>query len=256
MAGKLNYLLQWHFTPEDFFEQEFEVPVDGHVLQVFSGRVDVNIARDLFESDPGIRDRLNEFLKHKFLAVQLLTHLPFELSSPNLVRYEEGGNLTIFMHALPANVGAFVPAPDFVITDASGNVVRDTRRERIQKKREFGQAAAVLAGIDSLFKSLLGAYGRSVLDPQNELVHLFEIREALVAHFGSEAHVSAELGISKSKLSEFGGICNRSTLSQGRHRGRSIMSLRAATIEELTSARAIAREMITSYLGKVAGRAG
>lgn len=251
MAGSLNYLLQWHFTPIDYFEQELEVQFEGQCIKILSGRVDVSIERETFETDPGIREHLNEFIRQKFLAVQVLTHAPFVLSSVNMARYEEGGNLTVFMQALPASVGAVVSAPDLILTDLNGNLVRDTRQERIEKKREFGQTGALLAGTDPLFKSLLGAYGKSVSDPQNELVHLFEIREALVARFGSEAQLSAKLGVSRSKLSEFGGICNQSTLSQGRHRGKSILNLRAATAEELASARAIAREMISSYMKRV-----
>jgi hypothetical protein len=248
MTRSLDYFLQWHFTPKDYFEEDGILDVEGLRVTFGSGIAETHIPRARFDSDKEIRERLHNAVRKRFLMAQVLTHLPFVLSSPSLARWEEAGNLAVFMFPLPANVEAIVPPPDLVLTDASGKIVRDTRAERIGAKREMGAAAAVLAQSDPLFSSLLESYSKAVEDPTNELVHLFEIKEALATHFGGEAQLSSILQISRTRISEFGGICNHSVLSQGRHRGKSIVSLRWASESELALARAVAKEFIVTYL--------
>ena len=72
---------------------------------------------------------------------------------------------------------------------------------------------------------MVDSYVKAMQDPANELVHLFEIREAAWKHFGKkEAAVQKAFGIDKSKWrdfgwSELGRLANDASLRQGRHRG-------------------------------------
>jgi hypothetical protein len=66
--------------------------------------------------------------------------------------------------------------------------------------------------------------------------------------FGDEREARESLGISETKWDKLGTLANTDPLQQGRHRGRHLGSLRGATSEELTEARAIARMMIEAYL--------
>ena len=85
-------------------------------------------------------------------------------------------------------------------------------------------------------------------DPDNELVHLYEIRDGLSKRFGDERAAKSALGIAPSAWSRIGQLCNDEALRQGRHRGKSVGGLRDATDAELMEARGIARSMIESYL--------
>ena len=85
-------------------------------------------------------------------------------------------------------------------------------------------------------------------DPNNELVHLYEIREALSTKFAGENAARSALGISSSQWARLGQLCNNEPLWQGRHRGKTGGALRDATEGELTEARGIARAMIEAYL--------
>jgi hypothetical protein len=86
-------------------------------------------------------------------------------------------------------------------------------------------------------------------EPGNELIHLYEIRDALSTKFGGERGVRAALlGISSSDWSMLGRLANDEPIRQGRHRGHHAGALRGATETELAQARAIARRMIDAYL--------
>lgn len=85
-------------------------------------------------------------------------------------------------------------------------------------------------------------------DSNNELVHLYEIRDALSVKFGGETSARAALAITSSQWSRLGQLCNIEPLRQGRHRGKTSGALRDASEAELTEARGIARAMIEAYL--------
>jgi hypothetical protein len=101
------------------------------------------------------------------------------------------------------------------------------------------------------------SYVKAMQDPADELVHLFEIREAAWKHFGKkEAAVQKAFGIDKSKWrdfgwSELGRLANDAPLRQGRHRGKHANQLRDATPEELAEARTIARRFIEAFAATI-----
>lgn len=99
---------------------------------------------------------------------------------------------------------------------------------------------------------MLRSYSKAVSDPPSELVHLYEILDALRARFGSETLARSTLKITKAQWSELSGLCNAAPLLQGRHRGEKIGQIREATTDELSRARRIARSMITAYITHLA----
>ena len=101
---------------------------------------------------------------------------------------------------------------------------------------------------DATLASLLRSNDAAVRDPGNELVHLYEIRDALSVEFGGHKQARSRLGISSADWSRFGLLCNNEPLRQGRHRGNTGAALRDATDSELMDARRIARDMVEAYL--------
>ncbi|MCB2218743.1 MAG: hypothetical protein KQH59_22000 [Desulfobulbaceae bacterium] len=136
---------------------------------------------------------------------------------------------------------------DIVHKDAAGNVIQDTRKERIQRRIGFVKLAANHLN-NALAVALLRSYAAAVNDPRNELVHLYEIRDAPSRQFGGEAAAKSAANISRAEWFRLGQLSNDEPITQGRHRGKSLGSLREATNEELTEARGIARKMIEGYL--------
>jgi len=87
-----------------------------------------------------------------------------------------------------------------------------------------------------------------VNDPNNELVHLYEIRDTLSKKFGGENAACQALNISAAQWSRLGQLANNEPLRQGRHRGKNPGALRDATEAELTEARDITRQFVEAFL--------
>jgi hypothetical protein len=94
---------------------------------------------------------------------------------------------------------------------------------------------------------MLMSYSRSISDPSDEFVHLYEIRDALSTYYGSDQNARAALNISYSQWQRFGVLTSVTPLEQGRHRGKNMSSLRTASNEELEKARSIARNWIVAF---------
>lgn len=194
-----------------------------------------------------MRDSLHRNLDDRFLGVQLLTHKPCKLSEASMHRLHPDGrkDLTVFLEPLvmtltPGNV-------DFVVKDKDGNIINDSRKDWVEKKKELAELAETYSS-NPVAANLLASYKAAVNDSDNELVHLYEIRDALKKLFSGEKKARKTLKLSASDWSRLGQIANNEPLKQGRHRGQSTGELRDASEEELTEARKISRNFVEAYL--------
>jgi hypothetical protein len=121
---------------------------------------------------------------------------------------------------------------------------QDTRVERLAHDSMFVRCLASKAAASPTVRRALESYSQSMADPDNELVHLYEIRDTAGKHFGTGTAARNALGISKTAWSALGRLANDDSLRQGRHRGTQIGGLRDATHEELQQARTIARGIL------------
>jgi hypothetical protein len=138
-----------------------------------------------------------------------------------------------------------VGQPDILTRDAASNVLRDTRAERIAGHNAMLDSIAPKLARSLLLRAMLDSYSHSIDDPANELVHLYEVRDALVAHFGDEQSARAALDISRAQWERLGVLANVEPLEQSRHRGKH-RGLRDATAAELEEARSIVRKWIVA----------
>jgi len=88
----------------------------------------------------------------------------------------------------------------------------------------------------------------SVKNPDNEFVHLYEIRDSLSNKFGSKKNAIANLSITSKQWDEIGELANSLPIKQGRHRGKSAGSLRDAYLSELKRGRKSVANLIEKYL--------
>src|SRR5262249_53923993 len=142
---------------------------------------------------------------------------------------------------------------DVLTRDQSGNVLRDTKRERIARRNQFAQSASAFI-TNPAASSMLRSYAAAVADPRNELVHLYEGGEALCGAFGKGGCGKGRTWVRSPKRGTVGRLGERRALLGGRHRGWHIGKLRSATPEELAAARSIATEMIECYLSYLTAR--
>jgi hypothetical protein len=241
-------VLEWKFSPPDYFEEPIHIKRDDYVMTISNGTVEARIRPEIYDKHQGMRDRLHSSLNDRFLGVQLFSHKPYELSKASMYRLHPDGRKDITIFPEPIVITVSMGEPAILVTDTDGNVISDSRHERFQKKQALAELAEKYRQQDPLVASVLHSYNEAVNDPDNELVHLYEIRDAMAKHFGGESAAQRVLGISGKQWSRLGKVANDEPLKQGRHRGKNLGALRDATEGELREARSIARNIAVAYL--------
>ncbi len=127
-------------------------------------------------------------------------------------------------------------------------VISDSKQERLGKQKWFAEAVAKYRSEDNCLDQMLRSYQKALEDPQNELVHLYEIRDALSAQFKNKKNTIKHLGITNKDWDIIGDIANSRPLEQGRLRGKSVGNLRPAEKNELETARKAASNLVEKYL--------
>jgi hypothetical protein len=250
---ELKARIKWRYLPADFFESAFNTEHEGVSITIEDGQVIAELSRSRYENDQDIRLRLSEHIRGLFEGVRLFSHEDFTIEAGVVEKDRPDGGKDLTVSVKPAILKIIAGRADVKVTDRDGNVTVDTRQERIMAKQRMASLIATMRGTDQTLDAMLESYGNAVRDPADELVHLYEIREALVSRFGSESQAIEAIAISRTHWSTLGKLANNEPLNQGRHRGQSTAALRDATQEELDEARSIAREMIEEYASQVRG---
>jgi hypothetical protein len=252
------YILRWHFSPPEFFEEPVAFETAHGRIEVGLGKAEMRAPISVFQSSTAaaVCSLMHIELSARFIGAQVQSHSSFVLERPAISILHSDGTITALAFAGIGTVRAVAPGIDFISTDENGNVVHDSRKERITRKRELAELAA--RHFDHpVANALLRSHAASVTDPENELIHLYEIRDALTAEFpdppgtkrdqkGSAA--ATAVGAELEKLTRLHELACNLPLAQGRHRGTHRGRLREATKEELEEARSITRAMIEGYL--------
>ena len=241
-------VLEWTFSPPDYFEDQIHLKRDDYSMVIGGGKVEAKIQPEVYDKNPNMREEIHSALNDRFLGVQLLMHKPYELSKPSMYRLHPDGRRDITMFAESGVLKLSTGTVDFIVKDKNGNIISDSRKDRLEKKKALADLAEKYRDSDSTTASLLNSYKAAVNDPNNELVHLYEIRDTLSKKFGGENAACQALNISAAQWSRLGQLANNEPLRQGRHRGKNPGALRDATEAELTEARDITRQFVEAFL--------
>lgn len=251
--------LTWRYSPADIVLKVLGLDIEGHRLTVAGGLATLEIDGDAFDQDPTIQARAIDSLKSILDGFGIFYRNPVVVSTPQMVRKHADGHQTHYVELEPAKVSVSVSCSVKII-DEDGNVILDDEVER--KNREDAIAAHLLNQAqalghrlskhtaDILLTRLVDSYKNSISNPNNELIYLYEIRDALAKRFGGEKGVCSTLGLSGRAWSRFGFLCNQSPIYQSRHRGMkySESDMRHASEAELQEARNFALGMIGGYI--------
>jgi hypothetical protein len=211
-------VLNWTFTPPDYFEERIEFKRNNYEMVIELGKVEVRIKPENYESNPNMRDDLQRAIDNRFLGVQLVTGKPYELSKATMYRQRPDGLKNYTLFAEPGVYKISGGTVDFITRDKNGNIMIDSSKDRIKKKITIGDLSEKY-GSDPTVSSLLKSHRTAVNDPNNELVHLYEIRDAISKRFGGESAARCALNITSKQWSRLGVLANSKPLKQGRHRG-------------------------------------
>jgi hypothetical protein len=246
-------VLEWKFSPPDYFEEPIHIKRDDYVMTISNGTVEARIRPELYDKDQSIRDRLYSSLNDRFLGVQLFSHKPYELSKASMYRLHPDGRRDITIFADPIVVSTSIRGEaDFMVKHKDGNVISDSRQERIQKKQKLAKLAEKYGQKNPFVASIMRSNNNAVKDPDNELVYLYEICDSIAKHFGGESVAKEQLGISR-KWKRLKNLANNEPLKQGRHRGKNPGVLRDATEGELREARRLVCDLVEAYFDYLEG---
>lgn len=240
--------LEWKYSPENYLEEQISVPFEGVSLEVGSGRALAAIDPVAFQNNETMRNDLHRLIESRLHAVQIMTHTDFELSKPLRIDIGEGGKKNYFLEVDSIVKTVSMGSVDFIVKDKDGNIVSDSKKERLEKQKWFACTVDKYRSKDNTLDQMLKSYQMSVKDSDNELVHLYEIRDALSKKFRSKENAIKHLAITSNKWDEIGELANNRPLKQGRHRGKSAGFLRDAELSELEQGRKLAANLIERYL--------
>lgn len=237
--------LRWEITPANCFEEEFTIDFGDCQISIQREAISATISQSSLVRDPLRRGEIEEYVRNLVRGIQLQSHEACLLSGPRVASVDAEGRRAYIIECETGRFFLRGGKVDIKYTTSSGQIV-DTKLERIKQKRLFSQISAEIAPTDVVLQRVLRSINAAVRDPEDELIHLYEIREAINERLG--ANVKTLLGITKKQWSRFGEICNDLPLTQGRHRGRLLSTLRAASDDELSEARKFISYLVEAYL--------
>ena len=236
--------VEWPYTPGDFFEAEFTTTICGEHLLLKDGWARVEVSRAQDPIDPNLLQCLTDAVRTVLHARQLSSRRAFELHDPR-VHQRSGGRTKVEItvgDTLSVSVGV-----DAILTDQDSSVLVDTRARRIESDHAQVASIAEKALRSPALRQLMEFYNAAVMDPDNELVHLYEVRDALAELCGSKAEAQRRLGIPCADWERVGKLANAEPLNQGRHRGKHLKYRRPASQDELRDARNIILKWILEF---------
>lgn len=248
MSKVLSVQLEWKYSPKTYLEEPILIEFEGGELEIKEGVAVATIDPEVFHADDSIREELTKKIESRLYAVQIMTHKDFKLSKPSRSDTREDGKKNHFLELESCVITTSVGTVDIVVHDKDGNIVSDTKRERLNKQNTFASLVEKHRTHNVTLDQMLKSYQQSVKDPKNEFVHLYEIRDALSIRFGSKNNTIKALDITNGEWDEIGKLANTLPLKQGRHRGQSVGALRGAEPAELEMARKSAAHLIDKYL--------
>tara|TARA_R110002074_G_C12316229_1_gene646522 strand:- start:43 stop:816 length:774 start_codon:yes stop_codon:yes gene_type:complete len=248
MSKVVSVQLTWKYSPENYLEEPISIELVSGVLEIKDGVALIELAPEVFHADQSISSDLTKKVESRLVAVQIMTHKNFELTTPSRTDIREDGTKNQFVEVKFCSMATSVMSGDVVVKDKSGKIISDTKTERLDKQADFAALVEKHRASDATLDHMLKSYQQSVKDPSNELVHLYEIRDALSEAFGSKKAAIAALDITANQWDEIGKLANSLPLQQGRHRGQAAGVLRSAEPKELEIARKSVSCLVEKYL--------
>lgn len=239
--------LEWVYKPTDFFEVRYQNTNTEYDLVVENGRIVASLITPQSPIPADLEGQVKTHVESIFLVRQFQIHREFTLQGPRVYQHKAEQKVVNIRLGAAISVTTSVGTPDIIIRDQAGNIVRDTRAERIAADTVILDSIAPKLIQSSELRGMLMSYSKSIADPSDEFVHLYEIRDVLKKYYRGERNARVALNISANEWSGFGVLTNVKPLKQGRHRGQNIGGLRAASREELEKARSIARNWIIAF---------
>lgn len=244
---ELKSTFKWAYTPAHYFSQKIESEINGWMIEIHNGNAQAIVRSEgPVRADPTLRDDIYKEIERHFFAEQLLQHSSYNISYDRLEEETIEGRQHVIIEVETARLGLTTYPPKLLLIDENGNITYDSDAEYEEAKRILQKKILAASRIDPISVDLMNSYKAAVNNPASELVHLYEIRDALATHYGGAHKAQRYLGVD-AEWSRLGILCNEEPLNQGRHKGRHVGALRNATDDELKEARSITLLLLESH---------
>jgi hypothetical protein len=246
---KDKIVLEWMYKPENYVEEPCQIQGVDYVIDIGNGKAKVILdsKHENYDSRRIITKQILSDIAIVLSSIEVITHKPYKLYKSLEVKCNSDGTRDLIISSLHIVSRASVSLD--VLIKQNGVVIHDSRQERLDEMRKFIELNRKHIA-DPTLKAIMQSHHTAFNDPDNEFLHLYEIRDALINRFSSKKNALKKLKISDSEWGKLGDLANTENhpVKQSRHRGKFVGELREATMEELTEARRIAAAMIKSYL--------
>jgi hypothetical protein len=248
--------LEWSYQPSGFFEAPYAPKSPDCTLHIDSGKAVATLRPPQNPVDATLEHRVRDYLQSIFLVRKLQIRREFYLDEHAMVhQYDAAGGIGVEIRVPTATMTMRALPPDITVTNPDGTVVSSTKADRIAEYTLTLDTVAPKVPKSRTLRRMLHSYAQSVTDPDDELVHLYEISEILKAHYGKKDKkdkkaqlVKGALGITDSEWDSPRNLANNPHILQGRHRGgKQLTQSRSATPSELDEARTLARTWIVAF---------
>jgi hypothetical protein len=78
-------VLEWTFSPRDYLAEAVEILAQDYTMTIRDGQAHAKIDSAIYQASPDMRQMLHNALNSRFLAAQLLSHRPYELSRSTMI---------------------------------------------------------------------------------------------------------------------------------------------------------------------------
>ena len=118
-------ILEWQFSPPDYFEEPLTITGEDYVMVIGGGRAKAAIAAEVCDANPFMRAELDEAWRDRLHAGQLKSANPFELSQPTLFRRHADGRMDHFTEPGAGQLKTAGHKADLKIAENDGNMLID-----------------------------------------------------------------------------------------------------------------------------------
>jgi hypothetical protein len=242
-------VVSWHLQPAPLIEEPYSLSTNGAEVSASAGEVAITIPHSPGGVSASRLLQLRTVAEAHAAAAAISRGIGWRLEGPAIAHVGDDGSRTVQL-TMGASAVFIVEDVDTLVTDADGTVIHDSRRVRLNRQRELADLFIAAGAEDSLLTYLVEALQRARQRPDYELLHLYEIRDAVSKRFGADKRARKKLGISKDDWSFLGRLANHEPLEGSRHRGEHLAGgapLPPPTSDQLHRARAIAVAIIEAY---------
>ena len=241
-------ILEWRYNPSSYFENEIILDNDQIKLRISAGLVQLEL-KNYNSTIELTHNKYNNYIESFFISQMIEQRTSYEIKNVSTVIEHEDCSREIYVKPETTTHILRMPLRNKIVKiDKDGKIIYDPDEEEKKRQLDLSTKIQNVLDKDKIVHHLLESYQNSIKFPNDELVYLYEIKDAIKTYFKNKSTVLILLKISDADWSELGIICNKLPLKQGRHRGQMIGKLIDPKENELEKARSIAKNIIKSFI--------